>query len=477
MGFNATADPSISSGFVRKLSSHSNRNASLVTHRLQRDSIGCHALVFPEIESENGANGRRRTRGGGVPSEEEAVVHRILGLLGLCAVATAAVTGGGPAPNKVDLAADFQEFGLTPLQQGDRGDCSLFAITALVELELAKASPNAVHRLSEEFLIWAAHAASATKADDQAMFFEAVHGLNVYGVCASALMPYAKSRDLRRKPSDKALLDARARSERWKVHWIKRWDVKSGLSAVELAQIKQALAHGHAVACGLRWPKKLDGHEILHVPAAGAVEDGHSIAFTGYQDDARQPGGGVLFFRNSWGPEWGNRGYGVMSYAYATAYANDAVWLELGAPHSEKPHVRHEAESLPILARGQCECNPQDMKKWGRGMWSRGEQLFCGAKDHGFIELGFEVRQAGKYRVRVLATAAPDYGKVRIALDGNVGGADFDLYCGRVSPSGSLELGRHALGVGQHHLRCTVTGKNAASADYVFGIDAIDLLD
>jgi hypothetical protein len=37
-----------------------------------------------------------------------------------------------------------------------------------------------VKRLSEEFLIWAAHAASATKADDQAMFYQATHGLNVY---------------------------------------------------------------------------------------------------------------------------------------------------------------------------------------------------------------------------------------------------------------------------------------------------------
>ena len=44
--------------------------------------------------------------------------------------------------------------------------------------------------------------------------------------------------------------------------------------------------------------------------------------------------------------------------------------LQLGAPHSEKPRVRFEAESQPILARGQCECNRQDMEDWGRGMGS-----------------------------------------------------------------------------------------------------------
>jgi hypothetical protein len=129
--------------------------------------------------------------------------------------------------------------------------------------------------------------------------------------------------------------------------------------------------------------------------------------------------------------------------------------LKLGTPNSEKPRVRFEAESLPILARGQCECNRQDMKDWGRGMWSQGAQLVCAAKNGGFVQLGFRVDQAGKYRVRVLATAAPDYGKIQIAIDDHAVGGKFDLHCGRVSPSGSLELGNHELAAGQHHLRFT----------------------
>ena len=150
----------------------------------------------------------------------------------------------------------------------------------MVEFELAKSTSAAAPRLSEEFLIWAAHAASATKGDDQAMFYQAVHGLNVDGICTSKLMPHAKNRDARREPSREARADAKERSQRWKVHWIKRWDVKSGLGAEQLTAIKQALARDHPVACGLRFPKKLEGHEILRVPPAEAVYDGHSIAFT-----------------------------------------------------------------------------------------------------------------------------------------------------------------------------------------------------
>jgi hypothetical protein len=405
---------------------------------------------------------------------ENAMSCRRLVLTSLVAVATAGATQGGPP--STNLGIKFQKFGLTPLQQGARDDCSLFAITALAEFELAKSEPKSVQRLSEEFLIWAAHAGSTT-AGDQAMFYQAVHGLNAYGICTSTLMPYLGAGNRKHGPSDEAQADARSRSERWKVHWIKRWDVETGINARELMEIKQTLALGHPVACGLRWPKKLDGAELLDVLPTQKVRDGHSIAFTGYQDDASKPGGGVLFFRNSFGPKWGNEGYGKMCYGYAAAYGNDAVWLNLGTPNSERPRVRFEAESLPILARGQCECNRQDMKDWGQEMWSGGTQLMWAAKNGGFVQLGFRVNRTGKYRVRALATAAPDYGRIRIAMDGRAAGHIFDLYCGRVSPSGSLELGNHELSAGQHQLRFTVVGKNAASAGHAFGVDAIDLLD
>jgi hypothetical protein len=90
--------------------------------------------------------------------------------------------------------------------------------------------------------------------------------------------------------------------------------------------------------------------------------------------------------------------------------------------------------------------------------------------------LGFEVRKPGRYRVRILATAGPDFGTVTTALDGkNLPGA-FDLYCGRVSPAGSLELGTHELAAGGHALRITAVGKNPGSKGFGFGVDAVDLI-
>lgn len=402
--------------------------------------------------------------------------YRVLALLGLFAAGGIALAGTRDSlPRKADLGPELGRLGLTPRSQGGRNTCSLFAVTALAELEAARATAGRPKRLSTEFLVWAANEATG-RGGDQAMFYEAVHGLNVLGICADELMPYAGERGPALPPSAAARADARGRAQQWQVHWIKRWDVRRPLSDAQVLAVRTTLAVGQPVACGLRWPKVLKGHKLVEVPPPDGVYDGHSIVLTGYRDDPAKRGEGVFLFRNSHGPRWGDRGYGVMSYAYARAYANDALWLKLGPPRSEAPVERFEAESLAVLAEDRCDTSPQDMATWGGPMWSQGKHLFCRASRGGSVELGFAVRKSGRYRLRVLATAAPDYGKVRAALDGKPTGPIFDLYCGRVCPSGSLELGTHDLAAGPHRLRFTAAGRHAASTGTLFGLDAIDLL-
>jgi hypothetical protein len=376
-------------------------------------------------------------------------------------------------PGKADLTPEFNRLGLMPQVQG-ADTCSLHAVASLAEFEIAEREPRPKSERSTEFLIWAAKKATG-KDHDQAMFYEALFGLNTFGICREVLMPEAGPGRARRAPSAEALADAKAQSNRWKAHWIKRWDLKRPLDDAQTRAIKEALAHGHPVACGLRWPKDLKGCELIQVPPSNAVSDGHSIALVGYVDNPRNKGG-VFLFRNSWGPKWGKNGYGSMSYAYTRTYANDVLWLELGPPHSEVPVERFEAEALPVVASGRCRVSAQDMGPWERAMWSRGEQLLCASEKEGFVELAMEVRKPGRYRLRVLATAGPDFGTIRMTLDGKGLEPQFDLYCGRVSPSGTLELGTHAFTAGRHRIRFHNVGKNTASAGYSFGIDAIDLL-
>lgn len=139
-------------------------------------------------------------------------------------------------------------------------------------------------------------------------------------------MPYAAKLDPKREPSETALADAKTRlSLGLRLHWIKEWNVRTGLSAEHLAAIKRTLDDGWPVCGGLRWPRQerwVD--EVLQMCPADAVRDGHSVLLVGYRDEASQPGGGVFVFRNT-----SNGGQdGWMSYAYAREYMNDAAWVD-----------------------------------------------------------------------------------------------------------------------------------------------------
>ncbi|HZZ73744.1 MAG TPA: C1 family peptidase [Pirellulales bacterium] len=373
-------------------------------------------------------------------------------------------------PKKVSLIAQFEKLELPPVAQGDRDVCSLFAITALAEFE-SRAAAATAPRLSEEYLIWASREASGKKRE-QAMFYEALAGLDKLGICSADEMPYVKHAEPKAVPSLAAIAAAGKLGHRWHAEWIKRWSLDRPLSGAELEQVKAALAGGHPVACGLRWPKELSGAELLDVPSADRVFDGHSVVLVGYDDGKN---GGQFQFRNSYGPKWGEHGYGTLSYAYARAYANDAVSLRLEAAGEELPLVRYAAEKLPIAAQEACDAHAQRMDAYERKLWTGGSQLLCVAKRGGFVEFNFDVATAGRYRVRALLTAAPDFAQVRIGLDGHPA-ADTDLYAGRVCPAGSVELGTHDLSAGPHRWRVTAVAKDPQSKGFSFGIDTLDLL-
>jgi hypothetical protein len=396
-------------------------------------------------------------------------------LLGVAGGERAQRAPGAALPAAVDLVPEFEKLGLTPLAQGDRDVCSLFAITALAEFESGRHRSKPAGRLSEEFLIWAANKATG-RSGDQAMFYEAMHGLETLGICRATLMPYLPTANARREPTPKALANARELAGRWQVHWLRRWNVARPLDDAELQGIKHALESGHPVACGLRWPKELKGDFLREVPAPRDVFDGHSIVLVGYADNPVHNGGGMFVFRNSAGPSWGKKGYGRMSYAYVRAYANDALWLKYEPGRPETRIERFEAESMAVVSRRRCESNVQEMGEWGAPMWSGGRQLFCRAEPGGSVSLELANRRGGRCLLRVLATAAPDFGVVRVALDGNRLGHDINLYSGRVCPSGAIDLGPVELAAGRHTVRFTSVGKDPASANVWFGIDAVEVV-
>lgn len=232
-----------------------------------------------------------------------------------------------PPPAKVDLRPRLEQLGLPPRQQGNRPTCSVFTFAGALEFALANKRQKG-ERLSVEFLNWAANQ-TGRRARDGGFFSEMWSGFAVHGICAEKGMPYQAEFDPARSPGPDIQAEAKENlAVDLQLHWINKWNVKTGLSADEFAAIKKILTAGWPVCGGFRWPKQDHWKDdVLQMCPPEAVFDGHSVLLVGYCDDADQPGGGVFIFRNT------NRGGrdGYMPYTYAQAYLNDAVWIEARA--------------------------------------------------------------------------------------------------------------------------------------------------
>ena len=260
-----------------------------------------------------------------------------LGLL-LTAAAAPAAEGLGtatPLPATVDLHPALDQWGLGPRQQGGRPTCSAFTMTTAIEFAAA-ARQGRGPRLSVEFVNWAANALMG-QADDGGFFSDLWNGFAAYGACAEEAMAYRATFEPGRPPEASALAKARGPlGLGLRLHWIKEWDVKTGLTTDEFTGVKRTLAQGWPVCGGFRWPKQERWENgVLGMCGPEAVRDGHSVLLIGYRDEPAQPGGGVFIFRNT----SGNGADGMMPYVYAQAYMNDAAWVGHAPPAQSKPPV------------------------------------------------------------------------------------------------------------------------------------------
>lgn len=252
----------------------------------------------------------------------------------VCAVALlgAAAVGAPESPPEVDLRRIFTDFGLPLRLQGDRGTCSVFTMVGAIEYARATQQRSGTI-LSVEFLNWASNDAVRQNADG-GFFSDLWKGFARHGLCPEEDMAYQGGFDPRHRPTDAALDRARElRQAGLRINWIKKWDVKTGLTDAQFLEIKETLARRWPVCGGFRWPKKERWDAgVLRMTPPDAVVDGHSVLLVGYRDDAKLPGGGAFLIRNSGGGVHD----GAMPYEYVRAYMNDAAWIG----HDDLPATR-----------------------------------------------------------------------------------------------------------------------------------------
>jgi len=110
-----------------------------------------------------------------------------------------------------------------------------------------------------------------------------------------------------------------------------RVDAPMQSGAHTLETLRSLLAAGFACALGFGVPSSLTSDPEIPFPSRfDSIRTGHAVTAVGYDDDLRiRSSRGALLIRNSWGPKWGEEGYGWLPYRYVTDELAADIWTAI----------------------------------------------------------------------------------------------------------------------------------------------------
>lgn len=292
------------------------------------------------------------TRSTAVPPAEAAVTFSIGWR---AAVPIPATFSGAPESGygaEVDLRPQIRKHGLHIRNQGNRGTCTVFATTFLIEYQYA-GTPGVApgFALSEEYLNWAANKVNGKPYFDGGFFTKMIPGFNTWAISTFKEMPYHQTYNPSApyRPSKAAIASAKEMfPTRYPFVILKVWDDTKGMNAAEIQAVEAALRSGRPVATGIWWLNNFSTVKVHGVPllkdyprsanvgSNPPMFDGHSIDLVGFKTSNEFPGGGYFIFRNSFGKDWGDHGYGFVSFQFMRTYSNDAIAI---APQPWTVHI------------------------------------------------------------------------------------------------------------------------------------------
>lgn len=209
-------------------------------------------------------------------------------------------------PSFVDLAGGCPAV----YDQGDLGSCTANAIGAAIEYDQLKENKAWDFMPSRLFIYYNERAMEGTVHEDSgAAIRDGVKSVNTHGVCKEILCPYIPSK-FTVKPSEQAYKEAIFHKT---LQYAK-------LDNTKINDLKKCLSGGLPFVFGFTVYEYFESPEmaktgILKMP--GPKEQnlgGHAVMCVGY-DDAKK----AFMVRNSWGPNWGQKGYFWMPYEYMTS--------------------------------------------------------------------------------------------------------------------------------------------------------------
>jgi len=199
-------------------------------------------------------------------------------------------------PKEANIAGVFP----TIYQQGLLGSCVGNAVAAQVAAShIIFKKPDPVP--SRLFIYYNAREMEGTQNEDAGcMIRDAIKSVNKQGVCSETLWKYDISKFAIHPP--KACYDAALKDRVLSYHRI-----------MGLTSMKSCIAEGFPFSIGVKvcenFPFETTTGEIP-MPM-GEELGGHAMVVVGYNDTYKK-----FIVRNSWGIEWGYKGYGTIDYAF-----------------------------------------------------------------------------------------------------------------------------------------------------------------
>jgi C1A family cysteine protease len=110
-----------------------------------------------------------------------------------------------------------------------------------------------------------------------------------------------------------------------------RLDGRNRTGHETLASVKSFLNAGFPSVFGFSVPGSIsrDG-DVPYRPTFDNVQGGQAVVAVGYDDQRFSSTKGALQFRNSWGADWGDNGYGWLPYAYVEEQLAADFWTIIG---------------------------------------------------------------------------------------------------------------------------------------------------
>jgi C1A family cysteine protease len=204
-------------------------------------------------------------------------------------------------PPKVDLRPH-----MTYIEnQEDTNSCVANAVAGAYEY-LAKKHTDQEYDVSRMFIYYNARDLGGIEGDEGSVIADAIEGLREYGACAEDTWPFDPGH-VNREPSEEAYDEA----SRFVVE-----DMQ--LVPVNLEAWKSCLAEGYPIVFGISLFESFDRQRkrgVVPMPTpkelARESHGGHAMLCVGYSDADK-----VFIVRNSWGEDWGDKGYCYIPYAY-----------------------------------------------------------------------------------------------------------------------------------------------------------------